>query len=109
MEIIPEHDRNITSFYITFSITALTTTFILVLILFINPEIFIYFLVTYVLFIIIYLHVVILKNKGDTKSTNAFTSLRQSSVVVIFTYISLLILIISYGLIKKLKASQRPY
>ena len=99
-------ETNIRAFYLTFSLLSLTFTFGLVICLFFNKDWFIYLLVTYVMMTLIYLHVVNLLNL-NTKSTNAFTSLKQSSIVIIYAYISIISLMITYYLLNRLQNEKK--
>ena len=99
-------ETNVRSFYITFSLISLCFTFGLIICLFFNKDIFIYLLVTYLLIVIIYLHIVNLMNLKEV-STNAFTSLKQSSVVIIYAYISIIALMVTYYLMNKLKEEKK--
>ena len=99
-------ETNVRTFYITFSLISLCFTFGLIICLFFNKDIFIYLLVSYLLMVLIYLHIVNLMNLTN-KSTNAFTSLKQSSVVIIYAYISIIALMVTYYLINKLKDEKK--
>lgn len=88
-------DYKITSFYITFSIIAMAYTTVLIVTILINKDVFVYIFMVYILFLFIYLHVVSFKNR-KTLSRNAFFSLRQTSVIYIFNYITIVLTIIAF-------------
>lgn len=88
-------DYNITSFYITFSIIAMAYTTVLIVTILINKDVFVYIFMVYILFLFIYLHIVSFKNR-KTLSRNAFFSLRQTSLIYIFNYVTIVLTIAAF-------------
>lgn len=101
-------DKYINAFYITFCIIAMIYTTVMIIAIIFNKDIFMYIFMTYILVSFIYLHIVSIKNRNKP-STNAFFSLKQTSIIYIFNYISIVAIFIAYIVMNKVRESKKSF